>query len=177
MWVIAAALCIVLLAVFGVRHFVVQTYHVPSDSMAPTLKAGEYILVDRTTRGTAERGTVVVFDGEGYFGGSSRYWVKRVIGVGGDRVRCCTDDGRLEVNGHALDEPYLPASLARASAIDFDVAVPEGRMFLLGDNRDNSSDSRNHLGDPGGGMVPLKRTQGRVTRVVWPFTDQRDISH
>lgn len=177
MWVIAAALCVVFLAVLGVRHFVAETYHVPSGSMAPTLESGEYILVDRTTRGTATRGSVVVFDGEGYFGGSSRYWVKRVIGVGGDRVRCCTDDGQLEVNGHPLDEPYLPASLSRASAIDFDVAVPEGRMFLLGDSRNDSSDSRNHLGDPGGGMVPVERTRGHVTRVVWPLTVAREISH
>ncbi|ATH96123.1 signal peptidase I [Dermabacter jinjuensis] len=177
MWVIAAVLCVVLLAVLGVRHFVVTTYHVPSGSMAPTLNAGEYIVVDRTSRGTARRGDVVVFDGKGYFGGASQYWVKRVIGVGGDRVRCCTDEGQLEVNGRPLEEPYLPDSLTRASAVDFDVAVPEGHMFLLGDSRDHSSDSRNHLGDPGGGMVPVSRTQGRVTRVVWPLPDGREISH
>ena len=70
--------------------------------MAPTLNAGEYIVVDRTSRGTARRGDVVVFDGKGYFGGASQYWVKRVIGVGGDRVRCCTDEGQLEVNGRPL---------------------------------------------------------------------------
>lgn len=178
MWVIAALLCVSLIGVFAVRHFVVQPFHVPSTSMAPTLGAGEVILVDRTSRASAERGEVVVVDGRGYFAASgaenSGYWVKRVVGTGGDTVQCCSDSGALLLNGVELDEPYLAPS-ERASAVDFSVQVPSGRLFLLGDNRDASADSRAHLGDPGGGMIPEDRVVGRVTRVVWPVPAWREV--
>ena len=91
---VAAAVCVVLalLVAIAVRHCVVQPFRVPSASMAPALRAGDVILADRSTRGTAQRGDIVVFDGRGYFAPSAadgdRYWVKRVIAVGGDRVRC-----------------------------------------------------------------------------------------
>lgn len=177
-WVVAACFCVAAVGLIGVRHFVVSPFHIPSESMAPTLHEGEYILVDRVSRGTAERGHVVVFNGSGYFAaesGGGTYWVKRVIGVGGDRIRCCSENGALEVNGVELHEPYLPSGLTRASAQDFEVEVPKGRIFLLGDNRDHSSDSRDHLGDPGGGMIPLDRVEGHVTRVVWPLDKFREV--
>lgn len=167
---VAAAVVILLLLVAALagRQFLAQPFRVPSPSMEPTLQQGDVILADRTRRGTAVRGQVVVVDGRGYFApadGSGRYWVKRVIGVGGDEVRA--HDGVLTVNGRKVEEPYLPAGTT-ASDIDFDVAVPDGALFLMGDNRRDSTDSRHHLGAPGGGMVPVERVVGPVERIVWP---------
>lgn len=167
-----AVVVLVLVAAVGARHFRVQTFWVPSASMTPTLHEGDVLAVDRTDRGTARRGEIVVFDGTGYFGdgedSSGRFWVKRVIGIGGDRVTCCDDAGRITINGDALDEPYLAPGTA-ASAVDFDVEVPDGAMFVLGDDRAHSSDSRDRLGSPGGGMVPTRRVVGEVERILWPL--------
>lgn len=168
--VVAAAVVVLLLlaAALAGRQFLAQPFRVPSPSMQPTLQQGDVILADRTRRGTAERGQVVVFDGRGYFGptdAGGRYWVKRVIGVGGDEVR--VRDGVLTVNGEPVPEPYLPVG-ASASDIDFDVEVPDGALFLMGDNRADSTDSRHHLGAPGGGMVPVDRVVGPVDRIIWP---------
>lgn len=171
--VVAVAVLVVLMlvAAFGVRHFVVQPFRVPSASMAPTLEAGDVLLADRATRGTAEPGQVVVFDGRGYFAPSDddggRYWVKRVIAVGGQRVQCCDPDGAILIDGVPLEEPYLPPG-TEPSTIEFDLLVPEGRMFVLGDNRSDSTDSRSLLGAPGGGMIPVERVVGAVDRIVWP---------
>lgn len=169
---VAAAVLVVLLlvAAFTVRHLVVEPFEVPSASMEPTLRTGDVILVDRQSRRSAERGQVVVFDGRGYFGGEDgkgHYWVKRVIAVGGDRVTCCDDAGAILVDGEPIDEPYLAPGTA-PSRVAFDLEVPEGRMFLLGDNRADSTDSRSLLGAPGGGMVPVDRVVGEARRIVWP---------
>src|SRR5699024_5612040 len=100
-------------------------------------------------------GQLVVLDGSGYFAadGSAggQYWVKRVIAVDGDRVTCCDADGVISVNGEPVEEPYLSDGTA-PSEVEFDLRVPEDRMFVLGDNRDDSTDSRHLLGAPGGGM-------------------------
>lgn len=171
---VAAAVCVVLvlLAAGVVRYFVVQPFRVPSASMEPTLLPGDVLLADRSERGRADRGDIVVFDGTGYFAPSAedgdRYWVKRVIAVGGDHVSCCGTDGSLAVNGAPLAEPYLADGVA-PSEIDFDLVVPEGRMFVLGDNRSDSTDSRHLLGAPGGGMIPVDRVVGEVDRLVWPL--------
>lgn len=168
-----AAVCVLalLLGAVAVRQFVVRPFTVPSESMAPLLRSGDVILADRSTRGTARRGDVVVFDGSGYFGSAedgSRYWVKRVIAVGGDSIRCCDDDGSLILNNEPLVEPYL-ASGTEPSRIRFDLRVPEGSLFLLGDNRADSTDSRFLLGAPGGGMVPEGRVVGQLAGVIWPL--------
>lgn len=172
---VAAAVCVVLLLVAAmlVRHYVVQPFRVPSASMAPALEVGDVLLADRSERGTAQRGQIVVFDGRGYFAPSAadgdRYWVKRVIAVGGDSIECCDPDGTLLLNGSPLAEPYLPPGTA-PSEIEFDLLVPEGRMFVLGDNRADSTDSRHLLGAPGGGMIPLERVVGGVDTIVWPLS-------
>ncbi|MFD1833783.1 signal peptidase I [Brachybacterium rhamnosum] len=174
---VAVAAVLVVLLLLGallVRQFVAQPFTVPSASMEPALQPGDLILADRSDRDTAERGQVVVFDGSGYFGtdgagASGRFWVKRVIAVGGDRVTCCTDAGAITVNGEALEEPYLPAGTV-PSEIPFDLEVPQGRMFVLGDNRGDSTDSRNLLGAPGGGMIPVSRVVGSVDAIAWPLS-------
>ncbi|PWH06720.1 signal peptidase I [Brachybacterium endophyticum] len=167
--VAAAVVVVLLIAAFGVRSFVVAPFRVPSSSMAPTLRTGDVVLADRSTRGTAERGEIVVFDGSGYFpkqGAISSYWVKRVVAVGGDHISCCSK-GRLILNGKPLEEPYLPRG-TDTSTVRFDLEVPEGRMFVLGDSRTDSTDSRFLLGQPGGGMIPVDRVVGEASRIVWP---------
>ncbi len=106
---------------------------------------------------------------------SGHDFVKRVIGVGGDHVVCCDAQGRITVNGVALDESsYLfPGDVP--SEEHFDVVVPAGRLWVMGDHRSASSDSRAHLGDPGGGTVPVDKVVGRVMVVVWPWSDAQVI--
>lgn len=94
--------------------------------------------------------------------------IKRAVAVGGDRVRCCDRQGRVTVNGTPLDEPYLhPGN--RPSDMKFDVRVPRGRIFVMGDHRANSADSRYHLQDKGDGTVPESDVLGRAVVIAWPF--------
>lgn len=167
LWVAAlAALVLVLL-----RVFVVQSFSVPSGSMEPTIDPGDRLLVSRLDRSDVRRGDVVVFDGTRAFGpdpvsGTTDY-VKRVIGMPGDRVVCCAAAGRLTVNGVALDEPYLyPGD--RPSDLTFDIVVPAGRLWVMGDHRSASTDSRAYLGRPGGGGVPMGDVIGQVWVRYWP---------
>ncbi|GAA2103525.1 signal peptidase I [Brevibacterium salitolerans] len=176
----------------AVRGLVVQPFTVPSSSMEPTLSPGDTIRAwrpDGILR-TYDRGDLVVVDGRGSFIGAlppsageqlgawfglgprDVYFVKRVIGVGGDTVQCCDEGGALLLNGEVLPEPYLArpvdaaaAEPVRASAPDFAVEVPPGRVWLMGDNRDDSFDSRDLLGRPGGGMVREERIVGTVMGV------------
>ena len=97
---------------------------------------------------------------------SGKDLVKRVIGVGGDTVECCDNQGRIMVNGKGIDEPYVKDGAGTAQ-VDFKVLVPEGKVFVMGDNRGNSEDSRFHL-DQDNGMVPLEDIVGRVALRVWP---------
>ncbi|HEY6741848.1 MAG TPA: signal peptidase I [Lapillicoccus sp.] len=177
------------------RAFVVQSFSVPSESMQPTIEPGDRLLVNRFVRGDdVQRGDIVVFDGTEVFpGGSSgdggsasgplaalgrtlggllaldtgTDYVKRVIGLPGDRVACCDASGRVAVNGVSVDEPYLlPGD--RPSDLTFDVRVPEGHLWVMGDHRSASGDSRSYLGRPGGGMVPVDEVIGQVTVRYWP---------
>jgi signal peptidase I len=97
-------------------------------------------------------------------------FIKRVIAVGGDRVACCDADGRMTVNGVPLqEEGYLYPDDA-PSTQTFDVEVPQGMLWVMGDHRSNSADSRAHMGDPGGGFVPESKVVGRAMSVLWPFS-------
>jgi signal peptidase I len=94
-------------------------------------------------------------------------YVKRVVGIPGDHVVCCDVSGLLTVNGVAVVEPYLyPGD--RPSDLTFDVTVPAERVWVMGDHRSDSADSRAHLGDPGGGMVRLDDVIGRAGMIYWP---------
>jgi signal peptidase I len=188
---VATVAVVALLASALLRSTVADLYLIPSGSMEPLLRQGDRISVDRDAyvSDPVRRGDVVVVDGEGSFapydsrpaplrwGGDALQWlgllpdttayVKRVAGVGGDTVSCCTADGLLEVNGEAVPEDYL-AGPPPASRIEFTAEVPEDRLFLLGDNRHASEDSRSLLGAPGGGMIHESKVIGRVEAIVWP---------
>jgi signal peptidase I len=173
-----------------VRGLMFQAFSIPSVSMEPTLHVGDRVLVNKLSYdvGSLQRGQVIVFDGAGSFvpertdkpGFVSRIlgsiglnngeddYVKRVIGLPGDRVACCDAQGRLTVNGIPLDEPYL-FELDLPSRDRFDVLVPAGRVWVMGDHRSRSADSRAHLGDPGGGTVPMNKIVGRAVAIVWPL--------
>jgi signal peptidase I len=159
--------CLVFLLILNA--FVVQPFQIPSGSMENGLRIGDRVLVNKLAyRFGAEpqRGDVVVFDGTGYFGNAD--YIKRVVGVGGDRVVCCDKDGRIEVNGRSVDESTFLFPGDSPSTVPFTVVVPEGTLFVLGDHRSDSSDSRDHLGSPGGGMIPVSDVIGRADWIVWP---------
>lgn len=176
-----------------VRAFLVQAFYVPSASMEDTLLPSDRIIASKiTTRATGvHRGEVMVFTdpsdwlpdpapAEPGFGqtvrsalefigllpsSSGQDLVKRVIGVGGDHVVCCDVQGRIELNGVALDEPYI---IGPTNQVTFDVIVPPDSMFVMGDNRGNSRDSRYHL-EENNGAVPIGNAVGRAVLIVWPF--------
>ena len=190
---LVSVLAVTALSVVVVRLVLVQSFVIPSGSMEPTLQVGDRVLVSRlvTRFGGIHRGDVLVFDGTGVFDPTpadptsrlarsgrtlagalgvpvgERDYVKRVVGLPGDRVVCCDPAGRITVDGEPVDEPYVYPGDS-ASAVRFDVRVPPGRLWMMGDHRSSSADSRAHLGDPGGGSVPIRRVVGRVVVVSWP---------
>ncbi|MBJ7904657.1 signal peptidase I [Streptomyces sp. NPDC003656] len=165
---LTALTCLVFLLLLNA--FVVRPFQIPSGSMEPGLRIGDRVLVNKLAYrfgAQPHRGDVVVFDGTGYFGDAD--YIKRVVGVGGDHVVCCDKKGRIEVNGRAVDETAFLHPGNAPSGVPFDVVVPGGRLFLLGDHRSRSSDSRDHLGSPGGGMIPVGAVVGRADWIVWPY--------
>jgi signal peptidase I len=97
-------------------------------------------------------------------------YIKRVIGLPGDRVACCDDQGRMTVNGVPLDETAYLFPGDQPSASNFDVVVPEGKLWVMGDHRSQSADSRSRIGAPGGGFVPIDRVVGRAFVRTWPVS-------
>jgi signal peptidase I len=167
---ISLTLLICLLFLLILNTFVVKPFQIPSGSMENGLRIGDRVLVNKLAyRFGAEprRGDVVVFDGTGYFGDAD--YIKRVVGVGGDHVVCCDKEGRIQVNGRPVDESTFLYPGDSPSTVPFDVEVPEGTLFVLGDHRSASSDSRDHLGSPGGGMIPVDDVIGRADWIVWPY--------
>jgi len=185
---------------FLVKTFLVQAFYIPSGSMENTLAIGDRVLVNKVVYRTRDiaRGDIVVFNGVdsftpevqitppsdpvgkavdwfgrtfGFAPPDERDFVKRVIGIAGDHVVCCDSGGHVTVNGVALQETdYLYPGNA-PSTMSFDVVVPDGKLWVMGDHRAASSDSRAHLGDPGGGFVPTDRVIGRAFAIVWPLSD------
>ena len=173
-----------------VRAFLVQAFYVPSGSMEDTLLPSDRIIASKITTRLAgvQRGEIVVFSDPSdwlpdpvvapnpvrslltFIGllpsDTGQDLVKRVIGVAGDRVACCDVEGRIMVNGVALDEPYVKGW---TDQVQFDVTVPTDSVFVMGDNRGDSRDSRYHLQE-NDGAVPVGNVVGRVIAVVWPFS-------
>ncbi|RGE22578.1 signal peptidase I [Leucobacter sp. wl10] len=189
-------LLVAFLVSFLLKTFLVRSFYIPSVSMEQTLQINDRILVNQLVPDLVpvQRGDVVVFKDPGGWllprdtnppqgfekvlqavglaaDTSDEYVVKRVIGVGGDRVACCEAQGRVTVNGVPLDEPYavIPAGETRASRIDFDVTVPEGAVWVMGDNRYQSKDSRYNQDQPGKGFVPESEIVGRAFLLNWPL--------
>ncbi len=164
---LAVALGLVLfLGGFAWGAVVYRPYTVPTSSMTPTIDAGDRVLAQRIDGSEVRRGDVVVFTDKTWV--SNAAVVKRVVAVGGDTVACCTN-GKLTVNGKQIDEPYLPKG-SLAEITDFPtVKVPEGRLFLLGDERHGSLDSTAHLTDAASGTVARSAVSARVDAVVWPM--------
>ncbi|QEU87944.1 signal peptidase I [Streptomyces viridosporus] len=163
---LAVALGMVLfLGGFAWGAVVYRPYTVPTTSMAPTIGAGERVLAQRIDSGDVRRGDVVVFKDETW---ANVPILKRVVAVGGDTVSCCRD-GRLEVNGEEIDEPYLSEATATGFNGFPEVTVPKGRLFLLGDERSGSVDSTARLADAAHGTVARGAVEARVDAVVWPM--------
>lgn len=174
------------------RMFVVQAFVVPSGSMLPTIEQTDRIVVSKLSK--LDRGEVVVFeDPGGWLPAAERpaphtspisralefvgvlpatdtgYLVKRLIGLPGDRVACCDPGGRVTVNGEPLREGYVYNGNA-PSIERFDVTVPRNAIWVMGDNRPNSGDSRPHLND-GTAFVPMDNVVGSAFAIVWPLSD------
>lgn len=153
-----------------------DVHRVASDSMVPSFESGDLLLVDtQAFEGSRPlHGDVVVFtDPGGWAGGdptldgaAGELFAKRVIGVGGDEVYCCDAARRLLVNGEIVDEHYLPPDAGQGPRSM--AHIPDGRLWVLGDNRQRSIDSRHRLGTPSLGYVPETDVVGRVVLTI-PF--------
>ncbi|ROO90429.1 signal peptidase I [Actinocorallia herbida] len=148
-----------------IRTFVLQTFYIPSGSMERTLHGCEgctrdRVIVEKVSYlvSDPDQGDIVVFHGTGNW--PKEDLIKRVIATAGQTVECC-DDGKVSVDGKAIDEPYLYQDDHRA----FDkVTVPEGMLWVMGDHRSGSSDSRDH------GFVPVDSVVGHARMIIWPVT-------
>ena len=194
--VVAAAVLTLL-----VKAFVVQVYRIPSGSMENTLQVGDRVLVNKVVyhvRGIA-RGDIIVFSGQDSWGpdapppssdpvvrifddvlsgiglkDNQTYYIKRVIGLPGDHVACCTD-GKVTVNGVPLSEGSYVYPGNPPSSVKFSEVVPSGHLWVMGDHRSDSEDSRYNTGDPGGGAIPENQVVGRAFLIIWPPSQIRDL--
>ena len=183
--IVLAALILTIL----LKAFVVQVFSIPSGSMENTLLPGDRILVNKMVYRLRpiDRGDIVVFSGSGSWdpptaapslwdrviglvgiAGPGTDYVKRVIGVPGDHVVCCNALGQVTVNGVALSEKSYIYPGATPSQVRFNITVPAGRLWVMGDHRAVSYDSRGHIGDPGGGTIPVSGVLGRAFVIIWP---------
>lgn len=183
---------------FVIKTFIAQAFWIPSGSMENTLVYGDRVMVSKIQVGPmkVERGDIAVFEDPGgwlnppaqvdrgpvaeavvkaleFIGvapvAEGNHLIKRVIGVGGDVVVCCNEDGRLTVNGHPLEEPYLnPGDVP--SAEEFEITVPEDKVWFMGDHRSNSRDSRaNDDGTGLTGSVPRENVVGQAFVLLFPL--------
>jgi signal peptidase I len=191
-------LIVVALAVsIVIKTFLVQFFFIPSGSMENTLQINDRVAVNKVPfiGKSIKRGDVVVFRDpdnwlpEPYVGDQNKYLaivkdafvavgvlpnpakqylVKRVIGVAGDKVECCSKGKKLMINGVENDEPYIFAGNT-ASDTNFNVTVPAGKIWVMGDHRGASADSRFHQDDINNGMVPTSKITGKVVGIIWPI--------
>lgn len=159
----------------GIATGRLRIYTIPSGAMENTLRVGDRVAVD--THAPLHRGSIVIFTGPPSWQATPNghvQFVKRVIGIGGDHVVCCDWQGRVTVNGVALVEPYIYPGV-RASDVPFDVTVAAGRLWVMGDRRDASADSRIHLSDGQNGTVPRANVVGVVVKIVSPHSRARPL--
>ena len=178
-----------------IKSFLVQFFYIPSGSMENTLQIKDRVAVNRIPfiGNNVSRGDVIVFrDPAGWLpeadsdsgnrvtkaireglvivgvvpNPAKQYLVKRVIGVAGDKV--VAKDEVLTINGKPTNEPYI-FSGNTPSDTDFNITVPEGKVWVMGDHRGASADSRFHQDDVNNGMVPVEKITGRVVATIWPF--------
>ena len=198
-------LVIVALAVsLLIKTFLVQFFYIPSGSMENTLQVQDRVAVNKLPfiSKNISRGDVVVFrdpanwlpeqyvDEQNKFvakikeglvlvgvlpNPAKQFLVKRVIGVAGDKVICCAKDGKLTINGKETDEPYIFKG-NKPSELKFNVTVPEGKIWVMGDHRGASADSRYHQDDVNNGFVPVSKVTGRVYAIIWPFKNLSLVS-
>jgi signal peptidase I len=187
-------LALALILAIVIKSLFVQAFYIPSPSMEPEFIKNDRILVQKVSywgSASPSRGDIVVFkDPGGWLDDAASagptspvsrlmekvglyptggHLVKRVIGVGGDRIVCCDSKGRVTVNGRALDEKaYLPRGMSPSDA-KFDRTVPKHHLWMMGDNRGFSCDSRCHMGGPGGGYVDEDLVVGKVFSLIWPW--------
>ena len=187
--VIALALALV------IKSFAIQAFFIPSGSMQNTLAVNDRILINKIVYHlrSIHRGDIVVFDGstswdsgsaptsrgvfgkvvdelEGIVGISNdpHIYIKRVIGLPGDHVACCNIAGQVTVNGVPLSESSYLYPGNHPSDQRFNITVPAGSLWVMGDHRAISYDSRGHTGDPGGGSIPESAVLGRAFVIIWP---------
>lgn len=188
-----AAAVVVVAVVALVRSVLFQTFLIPSGSMEDTLAQGDRVIVSLWDADSVERGDVIVFtDPDNWLGevtpptglrgaledvlvtlrilpeDAGHHLIKRVVGLPGDHV-VADGSGSLTVNGVAIEEPYLKPGRS-ASDTAFDITVPAGHLWVMGDNRSNSSDSRDHQTDAHGGFVPVEDVIGVARLVAWPVS-------
>ncbi|MFC2336650.1 MAG: signal peptidase I [Negativicutes bacterium] len=156
-WIVSIAIAIVL--AFLIRYFIVELYLVDGPSMRPTLQSAERLVVNKFIYRfrTPERGEILVFR---YPRDPSRDFIKRVIAIPGDTIEI--KDGRVYVNSTLLNEPYILSKTRGNYPL---ATVPEGHIFVMGDNRNNSEDSR--FADVG--FVPFDLIKGKAMLVFWPI--------
>jgi signal peptidase I len=188
---------VALVVSFLIKTFLVQFFYIPSGSMENTLQIEDRVAVNKIPflSKSINRGDIVVFrDPDNWLpeiidystnqyvakaksalvavgilpNPTKQYLVKRVIGVAGDEIVCCSKNGQLTINGVEVTEPYIFAG-NKPSETSFNVKVPEGKLWLMGDHRGASSDSRYHQEDINKGFVPVSKVTGRVVAVIWPF--------
>jgi signal peptidase I len=191
---------VALLLAVVIKTYAIQAFFIPSGSMENTLEINDRVLVNKLVYDvrSIHRGDIVVFNGDGSwdpgtpprdtnfvvkfaqgfasmfgFGHPGDILIKRVIGLPGDKVACCDAQGRVTVNGVPLTEQSYLYPGDAPSEIRFNIVVQPGRLWVMGDHRLISDDSRNHLGEPGGGTVPENAVIGRAFVIIWPISRWR----
>ena len=198
-WGITLSYLVVAVVIIAfIRTFIIQSFTIPSGSMENTLNEGDRVTVTMYDSDKVNRGDVVVFTDPDHWlttqeptglqgvaqdflvairifpQNAGHHLIKRVIGMPGDHV-VADGKGSLTVNGVELHEGYLKPGRS-ASDLAFDVTVPEGYIWVMGDNRANSSDSRYHQNDVHRGFVPMSNVVGVAKNVVWPYFHWSSLS-